>query len=133
MFDSSFPGDSAKYTANTGMVVINTANSGLDGGGTTGDVITAASNGTIIKSVRIEMQTRALQGMVRLFIYDGTNTRLLREIEIPPSVKSSATYPGFSRLIHLNYFLKSGDVLRASTELADTYNVIAEGYDITYP
>jgi hypothetical protein len=125
-------GESALYTVNTGLVTISTANSGLDGSGTLGTVLTAASNGTYIKTVTIKAQTRALQGMIRLFIYDGTNTRLLTEIQVDPHAAGSATWKSYAWTFFPNFFLKAGDVLKASTQLGDTYNVIAEGFDISY-
>lgn len=120
-----------QYTANTGMVKISTANSNLDGTGTLGTVLTAASNGTLIKSIAIKATGTTSQGMVRIFVYDGSNTRLLLEVPIDP-LTPSATEPSFERLVEMDYFLKSGNVLKASTEVANNFNVIAEGLDVAY-
>lgn len=120
-----------QYTPNTGMVQISTANTNLDGSGTLGTVLTAASNGTLVKTVIIKAITNTTQGMVRLFIYDGSNTKLLREVEIP-AITKSASEPAFGVTIPLNFTLKSGWILKASTENAETFNVIAEGQNWTY-
>lgn len=120
-----------QYTANTGMVAISTANSNLDGTGTLGTVITAASNGTLIKTVTIKAQTNTTQGMVRLFIYDGTNTRLLAEVEIP-AVTKAAYENSFETTLNLDLELKATYILKASTQNAETFNVIAEGMDWAY-
>lgn len=120
-----------QYTFNTGMARISIANSNLDGTGTLGTVLTAAANGTFIKTVTVKAQTNTTQGMVRLFIYDGTNTKLISEIEIPAVVKS-ATDPTFETRIPLNITLKAGYVLKASTENAETFIVIAEAQDWVY-
>lgn len=120
-----------QYTANTGIAVISTANSNLDGTGTLVNVITGASNGTLIKTVRIKARVNTTQGMVRLFLYDGTNTKLLEEVEIP-AVTKSASDPAFEKVIPLYFTLKSGWILKASTEKAETFNVIAEGLDWAY-
>jgi hypothetical protein len=120
-----------QYTANTGMAVISTANSGLDGSGTLGTVLTAGSNGTLVKSVTIKAQVSTTQGMVRLFIYDGTNTRLVSEIEVPAITKSSED-PSFECYLETDFSLKSGEVLKASTQNAESFNVIAEGLDWAY-
>lgn len=121
-----------QYTANTGMETISTANSNLDGTGTLSSaIVTGASNGTLIKTVTIKAQANTTQGMVRLFIYDGSNTKLLTEIEIPAVIKA-ATDPAFETTLTINYSLKSGWVLKASTEKAETFNVIAEAQDWTY-
>jgi hypothetical protein len=120
-----------QYTANTGMVTISTANSNLDGTGTLGTVLTAASNGTLVKTVTIKAQTNTTQGMIRLFVYDGTNTRLVAEIEVPAVTKSS-TDESFEKYLDLDLSLKSSHVLKASTQNAETFNVIAEGLDWAY-
>ncbi len=121
-----------QYTANTGMQTISTANSNLDGTGTLSSaIITGASNGTLIKTISIKARVNTTQGMVRLFIYDGSNTKLLTEIEIPAIVKA-ATDPAFETTVAINYSLKSGWSLKASTQNAETFNVIAEAQDWVY-
>lgn len=125
--------EETQYTANTGMQTISTANSNLDG--TTGTyssaIITGASNGTLIKTITIKAQTNTTQGMVRLFINDGSTNRLISEIEIP-AVTKSATDPAFEITIPVDYALESGWLLKASTEKAETFNVIAEGLNWAY-
>src|ERR1051326_4588502 len=120
-----------QYTMNTAQVTISTANSNLDGTGTLGTVLTAASSGTLIKTVTVQAIVSTTQGMVRLFLYDGTNTKLLQEVEIPAVTKSSND-PAYSFTVPLNFCLKSGWVLKASTEKAESFNIIAEGEDWTY-
>src|ERR1044072_965439 len=120
------------YTANTGCVSISTANTNLDGTGTLGTVLTAGSNGTLVKSVTIKAQTNTTQGMVRLFITGGGATQLIAEIEIP-AITKSGTDPSFEIHMPTNYSLESGYVLKASTQVAEAFNVIAEGLDWTYP
>lgn len=124
--------EETQYTANTGMQTISTANTNLDGTGTlSAAIITGASNGTLIKTVTVKAQVNTTQGMVRLFVYDGSNTKLLTEIEIP-AVTKGANDIAFETTIPLNYSLKSGWSLKASTEKGETFNVIAEGLDWTY-
>lgn len=120
-----------QYTANTGVVTISTANSNLDGTGTLGTVLTGASNGTLIKSVIIKAQTNTTQGMIRLFVNGGGATELIAEIEVPAVTKSSVD-PSYELFMPLNYALKSGYILKAATQNAETFNVIAEGLDWAY-
>lgn len=120
-----------QYTANTGLVAISTANTNLDGTGTLGTVLTAASNGTLVKSVTIKAQGNTTQGMVRLFVTGGGSTNLISEIEIPAVTKSSVD-PSFEIHMPINYALKSGYVLKAATNNAETFNVIGEGLDWVY-
>ena len=123
----------AKYTANTGIAIINTANTALDGSGTLVTLLTAASNGTFVKNVIVKSSSgNTAQGIVRLFIYDGTNTRLLEEIEIRPAVAASGIAHSFDTTISLNFNLQSGYILKASTEKATTFRVFAQGLDWTY-
>lgn len=121
-----------QYTPNTGMVTISTANSNLDGTGTLGTVITGASNGTLIKTITIKAIVTTTQGMVRIFVDDAKGgIVLLKEIEIPAAIKS-ATDPAFEITLPLYFKLKSTYILKASTEKAESFNVIAEGQNWTY-
>ena len=120
-----------QYTANTGMVQISTANTNLDGTGTLGTVLTAASNGTLIKSINIKSTGTTTLGMIRLFVYDGTNTRLLQEFQVPPNTPS-ATSPAFEYNWACDIKLEASWVLKASTQNAETFNVVAEGLDWAY-
>lgn len=127
--------ESSKYTANTGLAQISTANTNLDGSGTLGSVITGASNGTIIQNITIKSTGTTTSGMIRLFLYDGSNTRLLEEIPVRATTPS-ATAHSFSTSIDFEgkgFFLKSGWILKASTEKGETFNITAEGLDLTYP
>ena len=120
-----------QFTANTGLVTISTANSNLDGTGTLGTILTGAANGTLIKSITIKAHGTTTQGMVRLFIYNGTITKLFREILVP-AITPAATTRAFETYLSINYALQSGDILYASTQNAETFGVIAEGLDFAY-
>lgn len=135
----------AKYTANTGMATINSANTGMDGSGTVGTDIwnviqanaaPAGGKGALIQSIVIKAQvSTTVTGMVRLFLYDGTNSALLTEIPIPITTKS-ATAHSFSHRIDFwnrDFVLEAGWYIRATTENSNAFNVIAEGLEITYP
>lgn len=120
------------YTANTGLATISTANSNLDGTGTLGTILTAASNGTNVKSVTIKaVGSTTSQGMVRLFVDEGAGAKLIAEIEIPIVTQSSAD-EGFEIYLPLDLDLQSGAILKASTQVANTFNIIAEGLDWAY-
>lgn len=124
-----------QYTANTGVASISVANSNLDGTGTLVDILTASTAtgmvGCIIKSVTIKAQGNTTQGMIRLFVSGGGTTELIAEIEVP-AVTKSATDPSFEVYMETNYALKSGYILKAATQNAETFNVIAEGQDWKY-
>ncbi|MGB3949062.1 MAG: hypothetical protein WBM13_13840 [Bacteroidia bacterium] len=120
------------FTANTGLVTISTANTNLDGTGTLGTVLTAASSGTNVKSVTIKaVGSTTAQGMVRLFVDEGAGAKLIAEVEIPIVTQSSAD-EGFEIYLPLDLDLQAGAILKASTQIANTFNIIAEGLDWTY-
>lgn len=125
--------EETQYTAKTGIVQISTANSNLDGTGTLGNVITGAAYGTLIKTISIKAIVTTTKGMVRLFVENATRTetRLIREIEIP-AITQASIRPTFEVMLPFNFTLATGYTLKASTQNAQTFNVFAEGLDWTY-
>lgn len=119
------------YTAKLGLVTISTPNSNLDGSGTVGTIILGAANGTLVKSLIIKAQTDTTQGMIRLFVKNAGGSNLVQEINVPPIIKSGRDL-SFYTVIPINYTLKSGEAMKASTEYGDTFNIIAEAFDISY-
>jgi len=133
--------DYSLLQANTGVVTLTTANPNLDGSGALVSVITASANGTLIKSLIIKAAepTTGL-GMVRLFINNGGEAfGLIREIPIGinPALMSTPTPFPVMPTLEIDLIdpirLQSGDSLHASTQSAQTINVIAEGLDWAYP
>jgi hypothetical protein len=119
--------------SNTGIGQVSVANTNRDGTGTIATVFTAGSNGSRIDGVVVKATGTTTAGMVRLFIHDGTNARLLTEIAIPANTVS-ATNPSFEAQLRpetyarfLPITLPNGFSLRASTQVAETFNVIAFG------
>jgi hypothetical protein len=130
--DQNTINERAKYTANTGTTYITSANGELTGAGTLFTLLTARDNGTLIKTITIQSIDAVAEGIVRLFIYDGTSvTKLIEEFEIPPSLKTG-TYPAYSISFDVNYNLKRDYVLKATAEQANKFVVIAEGLDWAY-
>ena len=120
-----------KFTANTGMLLLSAANTNIDGTGAD-FLITAASNGTIVKTISIQAITSTSHGVVRIFLYTPGYVDLIEEINIP-AVTKSGTFPAFSITLEVNFELKSGYSLLASSQTADNFAVIAEGLNYTYP
>ena len=125
--------EETQYTANSGVAILTTANSNLDGSGTLSTIITGASNGTLIKNVFIKLRVTSTKGMVRLFIDDasGSNIRLLTEIPVPARAQASIN-PTFETVVPLNFCLKSGYILKASVENAQSTVIFAEALDWAY-
>jgi hypothetical protein len=110
---------------------ISAANASLDGSGTLASIATGGPNGSRIDLVRIDAIVTTTAGMWRLYLYDGTNTRLIKEITVSANTKS-ATNPAYSAewvptspIILTN----SSWILKASTENAEAASVIAVGGD----
>lgn len=122
-----------KYTTQTAIQIVSVANSNLDGTtGTYYDLITAASNGTLLKRIFIKAQGDTTQGMIRIFYKSGASVWLMREIEIP-AVTKSATDETFIAIINEPFYLKPTHLIRISTEKGETFIVTAEGLDMSYP
>ena len=95
-----------------------------------GTVLTAGASGSRLDLVRVNATATTTQGTVRLFVHDGTNYRLIRELQVYP-VTPSATQPAFA--IDLTFdgglVLPAGHSLRATTEKAESFHVSAWGGD----
>lgn len=118
--------EETQYTAKLGQDTLSTANSNLDGSGTLVSVALASLNGAIVKAVTITALGSCSQGMIRLFVYNGSNTTILiGEIEVPAVTRSSRE-KGFSIVVPMNLNLKSGYYLKASTQNADSFNILGE-------
>lgn len=114
-----------------GAATISTANTNRDGTGTMGTVLTAGTNGSRVDDIDITAQGTTTAGMVRLFIHDGTTARLWREVPVTANTASSSNAAFFYRLTGLALILKSGMSLRASTEKAESFNVlVSNGGDL---
>ena len=117
---------SAQYAATpkTEVAQISTANTARDGTGTVATVDTAGTNGSRIDDLTIIATGTTTAGLVRLFISNGTITRLWREIAVSAITPSATVSPFSSLLGNLALVLQSGWSLRASTHNAETFNVL---------
>jgi hypothetical protein len=111
-------------TARTAQAQVTTANAARDGTGTVATIFTAGSSGSRIDDLTIQATATTTAGMVRLFLHDGTNTRLFREISVSAATPSATVAAYTSSLSNLALILQSGWSLRASTEKAETFNVL---------
>lgn len=128
---------SAQYasTPKVGVGQISTANTNRDGTGTIGTVFTAGSSGSRIDMIDIQATATTTAGMVRLFLHNGTTAFLLAEVPVV-AVTPSGTIPAFSAQLNSNTMtqilpivIPTGWSLRASTNNAEAFNVIALGGD----
>ena len=111
--------------------VLSSANSNRDGTGTLVDVVTAGANGTKVDRIIITATATTTVGMIRLYAHDGSTSRLLGEMTVT-AVTPSATAMAWQGEFNFSdpdrlLMLKAGWKLRASTEKAETFHVIAFG------
>lgn len=130
----------AQYAAvpKVGIAVISTANTNRDGTGTIGTVFSAGTNGSRIDAVEAQATGTTTAGMVRLFLHDGTNARLIGELPVV-ALTPSGTIPAWSVVVNsqginngniaLPLIIPNGWSLRAATQNAETFNVVAYGGD----
>lgn len=116
---------SANYAATprAALAQVSTANTNRDGTGTIATVLTAGASGSRVDDIVVTATGTTTAGMVRLFINDGSNTRLWTEIPVTAVVPSGTVQAFTSSLLNQALLLPSGYSLRASTNNAETFNV----------
>lgn len=109
---------------------LSAANTNRDGTGTVVTVFTAGASGSRIDKVRVVAKATTTAGVVRLFIYDGTDYALWKEVLVT-AITPSTTVEVFTWEIEFTYpiLLPTGYSLRASTNNAETFSVFAIGGD----
>lgn len=122
-------------TPKVGVGQVSAANTARDGSGTIATIFTAGASGSRIDAINIKATGTTTAGMIRLFIHDGTNARLLTELPVT-ALTPSGTLPAWEAQLNTNsmsqvlpIILPTGYSLRASTNNAETFNVIAIGGD----
>lgn len=124
-----------RFTVNPviGMQQISTANALLDGTGTLATLVTGATNGTRVDFIVIKAAGTVTNGMIRFFVNDGVNTRLIREVSVTAAIPS-ATVASFYTVVPFTipddeqlFILPSAYLLRVSTNNAESFNVFAYG------
>lgn len=96
-----------------------------------GTVLTAASAGSVLERVVIQATGTTTAGMVRLFVHDGTNYSLIKEVEVEARTPS-ATVTAFAVEIDMDGItLPVSHSLRATTHNAEAFTVSVFGADLT--
>ena len=103
---------------------VSTANTARDGTGTLATIFTAGSSGSRIDDIKIQATGTTTAGVVRLFLHDGTNARLFAEILVSAVTPSTTVEAWSATLLNQAIVIPSGWSLRASTNNAETFNLI---------
>jgi hypothetical protein len=121
-------------TPHTSQVRISTANTARDGTGTLGTLFAAAATGSRVDRVVMNgTGASTTSGMLRLFVSDGTNIRLLREFPVSAATPSATVQGWFNEYARTDGFpiavLQSGWSLLIGTHNAEQFDVVAHGGD----
>jgi hypothetical protein len=117
---------SAQYasTVRAAAVQVTTANTLRDGTGTLATIFTAGASGSRIDDIYMVATGTTTANVIRFFIHDGTNARLLSETIVSIVTPSTALPVWSSSLLNQAIVLPSGFSLRASTNNTETYNIL---------
>jgi hypothetical protein len=114
-----------------GMAQVSTANTNRDGTtGTYVTLVTAAASGTRVAEIVTQATVTTTAGMVRLFLTDGSTTRMFDEISISAATVSASVKGNRVSTLYTNLVLPSGWSIKASTHNAEAINVFALGADL---
>lgn len=111
-------------TPGTASVRISTANTARDGTGTLGTLKTAGANGSRVDQLSICAISTTTAGMLRFFMSDGTNIRLLKEVPVAATTPSGTVQAFTSSLTNLGWIMKTGWSLLVGTNNAESFDVI---------
>lgn len=118
---------------------VSSANTNRDGTGTIVTIGTAGANGSVITSIILQSAgasgVATTAGMIRLFIEGGGTTKLWKEVPVQV-VTPTASVPGWSAMLTAGnqlppggFRLQPGYLLRASTHIAEAFNIFADAGD----
>lgn len=110
-------------TPKSALAQLSAANTGRDGTGTIVTVLSAGTSGSRVDDILIAATGTTTAGMVRLFLHDGTNARLFREVPVTAITPSGTVQAFTASLPNLALVLAPGWSLRASTHNAESFNV----------
>src|SRR5664279_1053356 len=93
-------------------------------------IVTAGSNGTKIEEVVVQaaktstLVATTANGLVYLFLYDGSTYRLFDTIAVVATVASTTVAPFRANKLYTNLVLKSGWSLKASQSIAGNVSIL---------
>lgn len=117
---------SAQYasTVRAAAAQVTTANTNRNGTGAIVTVFTAGSSGSRIDDISIDATGTTTAGVVRLFLNDGSTSYLWQEILVTAVTPSTTQAVWSYTLLNLALVIPSGWSLRASTNNAETFNIL---------
>ena len=126
-YASSVRTDTTKYTAVTGMATISAASTKVL-------LLTAGLNGCSVESITVKATESPVDGIISLYIYNGSTYYLFKEIKVTAVTKSSiAESYEYTMVFENDFELQSGYSLYVATMQAQLFRVTAEGLNWEYP
>ena len=111
-------------TVRAAVAQVTTANTNRNGTGAIVTVFTAGASGSRIDDISIDAVATTTAGVVRLFINDGTTSYLFQEILVTATTPSTTVAVWSTTLLNQALVIPTGWSLRASTNNAETFNII---------
>lgn len=113
---------------------VSTANTNRDGTGTIATIGTAGASGTKVERIVVKCTADAADGVVILWLYDGSTYWMFDEFDTGDPAAGSTTVASFrEERAYADLVLPSGWSLRAQNTVAltaGTFSVLAFGADI---
>jgi hypothetical protein len=110
---------------------VSAANANLDGSGTLVDIVAVQAAALKVETIKVKALVTTTAGMIRIYLHDGSSTRLWRELPVA-AITKSASVASFEGSIDCSrpedlLVLPVGWKLQASTERAEAHNIFVEG------
>lgn len=111
---------------------VTAANTNRDGTGTIVDVIAGVAAGTRIDRIIVQAEVTTTAGMLRLYLYDGSNWRLWKEIQVQAITVAASTEAWSAEIVTPDLVLPSASwKVGAAPHNAEAMVVYAHGADLT--
>lgn len=121
-----------------GLGQVSVANANRDGSGTLATIFSGGANGSLVDKVTAKATGTTTAGMIRYYLHDGTNARLIYEKTVDAITPSAivAAWTETAPVVEVGgsndvfpLMVPNGYSLRASTEKGETFNICAQGGD----
>ena len=115
-------------TPQTWQAALSAANTNRDGTGTIVDVVTGGASGSRLDKIRVQASGTSSAGVIRFYLYDGTNTYLIKEMMVS-AITPSASVEAWSGEWDCDGLVlpSTSWKLRASTHNAEAFKVFVKG------
>lgn len=112
-------------TINNGKGLVSAANTNRDGTGTIVTLLTAGSNGTLIRRISIKADGRPADSCVLIYLYDGSSYYVFDEFDLGAPAAPSATVSSYQDTRgYTDIKISSGWSVRASITAAPTSGAV---------